>query len=77
MFIYRLWNNVYDRSVNHEQFHSYANDTEKDAQQMAAIPLRGRFLTETPLERERWLEIQREQRRRRRQHETRSRENIA
>ena len=56
--------------MNHEQFHSYANDTEREAQQMAAVPLWGGFLTDTPLERERCLEIQLEQRRRRRQQET-------
>ena len=47
---------------------SNANDTQ--AQQVAPIPRRGRFSTETPLERERRLEIQREQRKRRRQQET-------
>ena len=47
---------------------SNANDTR--AQQVAPNPRRGRFSNETPLERERRLEIQREQRRRRRQQET-------
>ena len=47
---------------------SNANDTQ--AQQVALNPRRRRFSTETPLERERRLEIQREQRRRRRQQET-------
>ena len=47
---------------------SNANDTQ--ARQVAPNPRRGRFSTETPLERERRLEIQREQRRRRRQQET-------
>ena len=37
---------------------------------MAPNPRSGRFITETPLERERQLQIQREQRRRRRQLET-------
>ena len=40
------------------------------AQQVAPNPRPGRFSTETPLERERRLQIQREQRRRRRQQET-------
>ena len=44
---------------------SNANDTQ--ARQAAPTPRRGRFSTETPLKRERRLEIQREQRRRRRQ----------
>ena len=47
---------------------SSANYTQ--AQQVAPNPRRGRFSTETPLERERRLEIQREQRRRRRQQES-------
>ena len=47
---------------------SHANDTQ--AQQVAPNPCPGRFFTETPLERERRLQIQREQRRRRRQQET-------
>ena len=47
---------------------SHANDTQ--AQQVAPNPHPGRFPTETPLERERRLQIQREQRRRRRQQET-------
>ena len=47
---------------------SNANDTQ--AQQVAPNPRPGRFSTETPLERERRLQIQREQRRRRRQQET-------
>ena len=46
---------------------SRANDTQ--AQQVAPNPRPG-FSTETPLERERRLQIQREQRRRRRQQET-------
>ena len=41
---------------------SHANDTQ--AQQVAPNPRPGRFSTETPLERERRLQIQREQRRR-------------
>ena len=40
---------------------SHANDTQ--AQQVAPNPRPGRFSTETPLERERRLQIQREQRR--------------
>ena len=47
---------------------SHANDTQ--AQQVTPNPRPGRFSTETPLERERRLQIQREQRRRRRQQET-------
>ena len=52
-----------------------ANDPEQQTQQRwiqqeAANPQRGRFTTETPLERERQLEIQHEQRKRRRQQET-------
>ena len=47
---------------------SHENDTQ--AQQVAPYPRPGRFSTETPLERERRLQIQREQRRRRRQQET-------
>ena len=39
----------------------HANDTQ--AQQVAPNPRRGRFYTETPLERERRPQIQREQRR--------------
>ena len=46
----------------------HATDTEQQAQQVAANPRRGRFSTETPLERERRLEIYRQ--RRRRQQET-------
>ena len=47
---------------------SHANVTQ--AQQVAPNPRPGRFSTETPLERERRLQIQREQRRRRCQQET-------
>ena len=47
---------------------SPANDTQ--AQQVAPNPRPGRFSTETPLERQRRLQIQREQGRRRRQQET-------
>ena len=47
---------------------SHANDTQ--AQQVAPNPRRGRFSTEIPLEQERRLKIQHEQRRRRRQQET-------
>ena len=47
---------------------SHENDTQ--AQQVAPYPRPGRFSTETPLERERRLQIQREQRRRRRHQET-------
>ena len=47
---------------------SNANVTQ--AQQVAPNPRRGRFCTETSLEREHRLEIQREQRGRRRQQET-------
>ena len=47
---------------------SRANDTQ--AQQVAPNPRPGRFSSETPLERERRLRIQPEQRRRRRQQQT-------
>ena len=47
---------------------SHPNNTQ--AQQVAPNPRPGRFSTETPLERERRLQIQREQRRRRRQQGT-------
>ena len=47
---------------------SHANDTQ--TQQMAPNPRPGRFSTETPLEQERRLQIQRELRGRRRQQET-------
>ena len=46
----------------------HANDTQ--ARQVAPNPRSGRFSTETPLERERRLQIEREQRQRRRQQET-------
>ena len=46
----------------------HANDTQ--AQQVTPNSRPGRFSTETPLERERRLPIQREQRRRRRKQET-------
>ena len=46
----------------------HTNDTQ--AQQVAPNPHPGRFSVETPLERERLLQIQCEQRRRRRQQET-------
>ena len=42
----------------------------ESAQQVAPNPRPGRFSTETPMERERRLQIQREQQRRRRQQET-------
>ena len=47
---------------------SHANDTQ--AQQVTPNPCPGRFSTETPLERERRLQIQREQRRRKSQQVT-------
>ena len=47
-----------------------SNAIDTQARQVAPNPRRGRFSTETPLERERRLEIKREQRRRRRQQET-------
>ena len=47
---------------------SHANDTQ--LQQVAPNPRPARFSTETPMERERRLQIQREQQRRRRQQET-------
>ena len=47
---------------------SHANDTQ--AQQVTPNPPPGRFSTETPLERERRLQIQREQRRRKSQQVT-------
>ena len=66
---------VYSPSVKHfmigesRVISNQTNDTEQQAQKVAAIPRRGRFSTETPLEQERRLEIQREQRRRRGQQE--------
>ena len=66
VFIHRLWNSVYDRWITSNfpyKWHTTA------AQHVAAIPRRVRFSTEIPLEREHRLEIQREQRRRRRQQE--------
>ena len=54
-------------SVNHEQFPMQMT---QQAQQVAPNPRPGRFSTETPLEGERGLQIQREKRRRRRQQET-------
>ena len=55
-------------TIGESQTISHANDTQ--AQKVAPNPRRGRFSTETPVERERRLKIQREQRRRRRQQET-------
>ena len=55
-------------TISESQSIFHANDTQ--AQQVAPNPHPGRFPTETPLERERRLQIQREQRRRRRQQET-------
>ena len=75
LFIHRLWNIF--TSGESRAISNQTNDIEKQAQQVAAIPRRGRFSTETPLERERRLEIRREQRRRRGQQEIVSRENIA
>ena len=49
---------------------AFAELCHTQAQQVAPNPCPGRFSTETPLERERRLQIQREQRRRRRQQET-------
>ena len=49
---------------------SFAELCHTQAQRVAPNPRPGRFSTETPLERERRLQIQREQRRRRRQQET-------
>ena len=49
---------------------AFAEWCRTQAQQVAPNPRPGRFSTETPLERERRLQIQREQRRRRRQQET-------
>ena len=55
-------------SIGESRTISHANGTQ--AQQVAPNPRPGRFSPETPLERERRLQIQREQRRRRRQQET-------
>ena len=66
LFIHRLWNNVY--GIGESRTISHTNDTQ--AEQVAPNPRPGRFSTETPLERERRLPIQREQRRRRRKQET-------
>ena len=52
--------------MNHEQFPMQMTQ----AQKVAPNPCIGRFSTESPVERERRLKIQREQRRRRRQQET-------
>ena len=49
---------------------AFAELCHTQAQQVAPNPRPGRFSTDTPLERERRLQIQREQRRRRRQQET-------
>ena len=62
-------------TIGESQAISHANGTEQQTQerriqQPAVNPRRGRFATETPLQRERRLEIQREQRRRRRQQQT-------
>ena len=48
-------------AVHHEQFRMQM--TRKSKHQVAGNPRRGRFSTETPLEREHRLEIQRKQRR--------------
>ncbi|CAH3188919.1 unnamed protein product, partial [Porites evermanni] len=55
-------------TIGESRIISHANDTQ--AQQVTPNPRPGRFSTETPLERERRLQIQREQRRRRSQQET-------
>ena len=52
---------------------SHANDTQ--AQQVTPNPRPGRFSTETPLERERRLQIRREQRRRKRQQDNKRQRN--
>ena len=57
-------------SVNHEQFPMQMTHKHNKWLHRAPNPRPGRFSTETPLERERRLQIQREQRRRRRQQET-------
>ena len=49
---------------------AFAELCQTQAQQVAPNPRPGRFSTETPLERERRVQIQREQRSRRRQQET-------
>ena len=46
VFIHRLWNNVYDQWI---MSNLPSNDTEQEAQQVAANPRWGRFSTETPL----------------------------
>jgi len=66
-------------TIGESRANSHANDTEHQAQQVAANFRWGRFSTEPPQERERRIEIQHQQRRRRRQQETaeqKSRENI-
>ena len=55
-------------TIGDSQTISHANDTQ--AQKVAPNPRRRIFSTETPVERERRLKIQREQRRRRPQQET-------
>ena len=57
-------------SVNHEQFPMQMTHKHNKWLHRAPNPRPGRFSTETPLERERRLQIQREQRRTRRQQET-------
>lgn len=62
-------------TIGESQTISHANGTEKQTQepriqQPAVNPRRGRFATDTPLERERRPEIQREQPRRRQQQQT-------
>ena len=57
-------------SVNHEHFPMQMTHKYNKWLLRAPNPRPERFSTETPLKRERWLQIQREQRRRRRQQQT-------
>ena len=65
VFIHRLWIKVYHRWIRNNFPWKWHTNTSSDSNSRP-----GRFSTETPLERERRLQIQRDQRRRRRQQET-------
>ena len=68
VFIHRLSNNVYYWwiAINFsDNWKRTAGTRQRYIQQVAGSPRWGRFTIETPLQRERGLEIQREQRRRR------------
>ena len=68
VFIHRLLNNVYSRwiAINFsDNWKRTASTRQRFIQQVAGNPRWGRFTIETPLQRERELQIQREQPRRR------------